>query len=104
MGGPRWLRVSIVFHTLSKRRRTSRKRRNFGNKSLSPSAPLAVISTFTLSKLITLFILCLLILLYIACPIGCSSSQPIYLCTYFVIVIVLLSYILLSHSFLSCLV
>src|SRR3954470_19494520 len=104
MGGPRWLRVSIVLLTLSKRRRTSRKRRNFGNKSLSPSAPLAVIHTLTLSKLITLFILCFLILLYIACLLGCSSRQPIYLCTYFVIALVLLLYILLSHSCLSCLV
>ena len=30
------LRVSIVLHTLSKRRRTSRERRNSGNISLSP--------------------------------------------------------------------
>src|SRR3954462_15897878 len=93
--------------TLSKRRRTSRKRRNFGNKSLSPSSPLAVISTFTLSKLITLFLLCFLILLLhclshrlFPC---CLSSQRIYLSTCVVIVLVFMLYILLSHSCLSCL-
>ena len=64
------LRVSIVLRTLSKRRRTSRERRNSDNISLSPVFTLPLL----IASLYSLLISCVLSCCCSSCHIGYSPN------------------------------
>ena len=72
---------ALCLHTTPTETCLSLKGGNFGNTSSSPSTPLWLFLSFTLSKLYGVCILCLLVslLCHIGCPPSCISRQPILL-------------------------